>query len=79
MSVAQAGGGTSTKSKSSLALRKARERKPALPVCSSGGAEGGLGSARTTGADVAQWQQRTECLFSLTKRDKTFAPPEPVR
>jgi hypothetical protein len=39
-------------------------------------AKKGFGSARTTGADVAQWQERTECLFSLTKRDKTFAPPD---
>ena len=37
MSVAQAGGGTSSKSKSSLALRKARERSPASL---SGGAKG---------------------------------------
>jgi hypothetical protein len=25
------------------------------------------------------WRERSECLFSLTKRDKTFAPPEEAR
>jgi hypothetical protein len=58
----------------SKSLRKARESAFTVWVATCRRKEQRFGSARLfIDADIARGE-RTECLFSLTKRDKTFAP-----